>query len=263
MKAKKYFENFAISSKESIVYLNNGLTRVVFLVFSLILTFSLWNAIYIDKNLTKFEFKHLIWYLFLTRALSLCLTDIDVDIVKEFRYGNISIAITKPYNFILFELSRSLGKSFLINILTLFVSSCVATVFVGCIYLNVGLKDLCFFSFVILNGILIDWEIKFLISILAFWISETKGIMLVYQRLVNFLGGVMIPCELFPEWLKKFNSFLPANFIINLPAKIITNHPTLELYDVLRYQIIYVIILFIIISIIYKGGVKTVNVKGG
>ncbi len=260
---KKYIKNFKSANKEFWMYKTNFIIRSFFLLFILLVTYALWKAIYAENSYSSSEFRQLIWYLFLTRTISMCLTDIHTEIISDIRTGRIIVCMNKPYNFIFFKLYGSFGKIFSPSIITFALVFILGSGLTGTFFSNISFSGIICSLFLVFNGILIDWFIKFFISILSFWVNEVKGILLVYNRLILFLGGVMIPFDILPNWLKQISVYLPMNFIVNQPANVFVNYNNNSFFRILFGQIIYIIVLLCITFIAYKRGVKHVSINGG
>lgn len=103
-----------------------------------------------------------------------------------------------------------------------------------------SIKNVLLATIVILLGIIIDWFVRFSISLMAFWINEVKGILTIYQRVLMLLGGVMISYDIFPKWLQSIGKILPPNYIVNLPAKLCVS-PTINGFKQLLFsQLFYI-----------------------
>lgn len=48
-----------------------------------------------------------------------------------------------------------------------------------------------------------------LIGLAAFLVEETNSFELIYQKAVFILGGMLLPLDMFPEWLQRIARLLP------------------------------------------------------
>ena len=73
----------------------------------------------------------------------------------------------------------------------------------------------------------------------------------------------MFPIELFPKLLRKFIIYSPI-FVVNYgPAKLVVGFSFDLFKNVLLFQVVYIVIVSIIITLIYKRGGKKLSVNGG
>jgi ABC-2 type transport system permease protein len=77
------------------------------------------------------------------------------------------------------------------------------------------------------------------------------------------IGGMMVPLEIFPEWLQHIARILPFQSIIYLPASFFVGAHTEPLATMLIDQGLWLLFFTLILMGIYRLGVKRLNVNGG
>ena len=75
--------------------------------------------------------------------------------------------------------------------------------------------------------------------------------------------GTIIPIEMFPDIVKKVISYFPTYPIMYGPVKIIIDFSFNICIKIIMIQIVYLIITVLIMNLLYKKGVKKINVNGG
>ena len=85
---------------------------------------------------------------------------------------------------------------------------------------------------------------------------------MVYQKIV-LIFGVLFPLEMFPKIIQTIIRFTPVYGVSYGPAKLIIDFNLDILISVLTSQIITVIVVGILLAIVYRKGVKKLNVNGG
>ena len=75
--------------------------------------------------------------------------------------------------------------------------------------------------------------------------------------------GTLFPIEMFPEFLKPIIKCTPIYVVTYGPTKLIIHFTIESFIKIFTAQIIYLTILILIIGILYKKGVKKLNVNGG
>lgn len=260
---RKYVASFVHAAKGFAAFRMNFVMRTVFLLFTVWLTVTLWRAIYAENGYSQEAFALVAWPLLFARMISLSLTNIHTELANDIRTGNIALQIGKPYHFIAFKLMGSLGRiayPLLINSITMLG---VGFLLIGGFYPGFSVAALVLCLLLVGNGIVIDWFVKFIIAGLAFWVHETKGILIVYHRLLMFLGGVMIPFDLFPGWIRAVAGFLPIQYAVNLPSQTMVVFSAQAFAQLLGMQLFYIAVLWIITGTVYRMGVKKLHVNGG
>ena len=205
----------------------------------------------------------MIWYLLIAETInygcsSLCQKEIENDI----KNGDISYKVNKPYNYVGYVFSRYLGDSIIRFILYFVVSFLIGNLFVGKINVNLNVFSILEILLTIILGISINGLIKILISLSAFWTEDSSPFHWIYSK-VMLIFGIFFPIEMFPKFLRPIIKCTPVFVILYGPAKLILSFSNKLFLNVLVAQIIYLVIVLLLIIIIYRKGVKKINVNGG
>jgi ABC-2 type transport system permease protein len=77
-------------------------------------------------------------------------------------------------------------------------------------------------AFVTLVGLAIGLDFLFLFSIAiqSFWAEDTNGFILIYNRLMTVLGGMLIPLDLLPEPFAGIFKAIPLSYLMYTPASV-------------------------------------------
>ena len=182
-------------------------------------------------------------------------------ISNDVRSGNIAYNINKPYDYILYSLYNHLGKVTVKGIMYIILGLLTGIIFMGYFPSHNILSLLAVLLTMILAIII---SILFIISIglLAFFIEDSTPFYWVYSKFILVLGTIF-PIEYFPSFISKILKFSPIFAMTYGPAKLFVDFSWNNFILVFISQIIYVFISFIICKLMYKKGVKNLNVNGG
>ena len=73
---------------------------------------------------------------------------------------------------------------------------------------------------------LLDGLGHLIVGLSAFWLEDTSGLYLIYTRLTMILGGMLIPLDLFPGWLKNLVVYLPFPYLVWGPVHLLSTPQT-------------------------------------
>src|SRR5205807_5949996 len=140
-----------------------------------------------------------------------------IDIGEAVKSGDIAYTLNKPYSFPLFQWANALGTS-LVRAGFNFVVG-VAVVLVLTRTVEGSLEGL--LGFAVLGGLalVLDAGISVLIGMCAFLLEEVKPIDWMYQKLVFTIGGLFMPLDIFPDWLRALANLLPFKYLVYAPAR--------------------------------------------
>lgn len=205
----------------------------------------------------------MIWYLVMTESITTSSsgTELIKELNEEVKSGNLSYTLNKPYSYMGYFYSKKLAQGMLSFLLTFILGSLVALILVGKIKFS-----LITIPFILLTGLAaftIDFFLASIIGISAFWLEDTNSFRWIYEKLVFILGGMLVPLEIFPSWLKNISSSLPFSYMAYHPARLFVNFDFGRFMNVIAVQLVYIIILGLLVILMYKFAVRKVNIHGG
>ena len=100
------------------------------------------------------------------------------------------------------------------------------------------------------------------IGLCSFIIEDAHPFYWLYSKVILVLGTIF-PIEYFPKVIQPILSFSPIYVVSYGPAKLFVNFTLNEFISVIIAQIIYILIGYVLCSLMYKKGVKKLNVNGG
>lgn len=262
---KKYLFIFKSELMSNLQYLFELITDFIGYFIILFIFLNLWQCIYINPNelINGYTMNQMIWYVTITEILwstlggrSLC-----KRINDEVKCGNIAYNLNKPYNYIGYSLFSHLGKASLKMLIYTILG-----MLTGYIFLN-AFPVLNLFSIlaVILTSVLatvISTLLIIFIGLFSFIIEDSNPFYWLYSKLILVVGTIF-PIEYFPKSIQPILNYSPVYVTSYGPAKLFVDFSINSFILVLLAQIIYIAISFFLCMVLYKKGVKKLNVNGG
>jgi len=220
---------------------------------------------YSDPNelINGYSMNQMIWYVIVTEILWMSLGGRKLcrKICSDVKSGNITYNIIKPYNYVEYILFNHLGVTTL-----KFVLITILGMFLG--YISLG-------SFPTLNilsilGIILSCVLATIINILiitsialiSFFIEDANPFYWLYSKLI-LVVGTLFPIEFFPRVLQPILKYSPIYVVSYGPAKLFVDFTLDKFIEVIIIQVIYLIVCLGIALLIYRKGVRKLNVNGG
>jgi ABC-2 type transport system permease protein len=181
-------------------------------------------------------------------------------ISENIKDGSIAYLLNKPYDFMLYQLSSSMGETIFRAILNALFGGAIVWFLVGAPAHPEGF-------IIALPAILGAWVLHFcvnaMIGLLAFALEDVTAFVWIYQKLAFIFGGLLIPLDFYPQWLQAITRALPFSSTVYGPARLFVS-PTLELFfNVMFLQILWIIILGLSLMLFYRRGLAQLTVNGG
>ena len=261
---RKYGQISKITMSNSLVYFWNFLSKNIFFVFIMFIYLMLWKNIYAQKGSTiaGLSLSAMIWYLVITELVTLSRTDIHVQVNEDVKSGNIAYLLNKPYNYVLYCFSYFLGEVGIKLLSNGIIGLSIGFIYAGALD-NFNVVHLPFIVLSIIIGCCINFFIYITLALTSFWFEENTAFFWIYSKLIFTLGGMLIPLELFPNWLGKISMYLPFAYVTYVPARLAVDFSFENFHKQFSVQLLYLGIFFILSMTLYRKGAKNLNVNGG
>lgn len=230
----------------------------------------LWWAIYEfspESVIGGLEFPQMLMYVILSAiVMEVIYTDSMGSIVDDVRYGLIGMRLMKPINYRLqlgfTALGDFIGRMAIVGLPMITVGALV-TVFAfglsGIVWYNV----LLFLPVCLLSAIVFD-SFAFLLGQLAFRTHAMFGVHSMFNVVIGFLSGSMIPLALYPSWAQNILFYTPFPTMASLPVRLFLGQlGWSELGISVAVSVAWIIVLNVAGHFAYKSSVRHVVVFGG
>jgi ABC-2 type transport system permease protein len=71
-------------------------------------------------------------------------------------------------------------------------------------------------------AVCVSFACRFMVNLLAFWVTEVRGPVMLYVLVSGLLGGHLIPVQLFPDWLRTVAYATPFPALMQAPIDLVT-----------------------------------------
>jgi ABC-2 type transport system permease protein len=119
----------------------------------------------------------------------------------------------------------------------------------------------------VLPAILMAWILDFcivaLIGLMAFVLEDVSAFEWIYSKLVLVLGGVLIPLDFFPEWLRSLALSLPFAYTTYAPARLFIDPSPAIAVQLLGAQAAWLVGLAVVLSFVFARGMRRLAINGG
>lgn len=262
---KKYLFTFKFELMTNLQYIKDVAVGFIVYFLMLFIFLNLWNYIYSDPNeiINGYTLNQMIWYVIFAEILwgTLSGRKLCKEISNDVKGGNIAYNMNKPYSYIWYRVSRHLGKCtirfviyFILGMLTgfLFMKS-----FPSLNILSLMAILLSAFLALIISTLLITF-----IGLFSFVIEDSSPFYWIYSKIILIIGTIF-PIEYFPLWAQGILKYSPVYVVSYGPSKLFVNFSWNAFLNIIIAQIVYIIISYILCLLIYRKGVRNLNVNGG
>lgn len=262
--AIKYSAITLTNLQNQLAYVWDAAGRALFILLIMFIFAQLWTAVFETQGapeIAGLTLANTIWYFLIAEVMELGKSRHDIRISEEVKDGSIAYTLVRPYNYLAYHFFNGLGESAVRMLLVFALGLPVVIYYAGLPTLS--LSHLPAILLVISLAITIDFLVLSIIGLLAFVTEDTSSFRLIYQKLVFILGGIMIPLDFLPLWLRQIARILPFNLTTYAPAKLFVAFTWDQFQEILVLQVVWVAIIGQILFWQYRWATRRLSVNGG
>jgi ABC-2 type transport system permease protein len=260
---KKYWAIFKIQLQDRLTYKGDLVTQSISIVLFLFVFLQLWRTTYNASgtdSIAGMTLADTMWYLMIAETAVLSRPRLTRNISDAVKDGSIAYQLNKPYHFILYHFSAALGET----IPRMFFNMLMGSVLVILSVVSPpSIQGWLAAIVALILGWLIDFCITAMIGLSAFVTEDVSAFDWIYSKIQFILGGLLIPLDFFPSWLRSISMALPFAYTVYGPARLFTDPTPERFFNVLIGQIIWMGVLGSLLFIIYRRSERRLAINGG
>ena len=262
---RKYLYIFKSELMSNLQYVFNVVIGFVGFFIMIFIFLNLWNYIYDDPTqiINGYTKNQMIWYVIITEILWMSLggRQLCKKISNDVRSGNIAYNINKPYSYVLYSVSNHLGAVSIKFIVYVILGILMGFIFIGS-FPNVNIFSILGVLISCILATTISTLLITFIGLCSFIIEDANPFYWLYSKVILILGTIF-PIEYFPQSIQPILNFSPIYVVSYGPAKLFVDFSINNFIAVIVAQVIYIFIGYILCALMYRKGVKKLNVNGG
>lgn len=262
---KKYFLIYKFEIMSNLQYISNLVTGFIGFSILILIFFNLWNYLYADPEqvINGYSMSQMIWYVIVTEVLWMSISgrSLSRQIANDVRSGNVAYNINKPYNYVLYSTFTSLGRTTIKFIILMLIGGTLGLVFLKG-FPNINLLEFLVVFVSMVLAMIINTLLIVFVGLISFYIEDSNPLYWLYSKFIIVIGTIF-PIEFFPKFLQPVVTCSPIYVVSYGPAKLFVDFNWPTALQVIVAQAIYLVFAYLICSLLYKKGVRKLNVNGG
>lgn len=210
---RKYLEVARTAARQELGARGAWLARMAFYAAILLIFSRLWSVVFEAGALPGHSAVDFIWYLALTEWVMLSVPPFHLEIEAEIRSGDIVHRLPRPISYVGAKLAEAAGATLLR----------LGTLGVAGLALARGLagawpEEPAVLLWVLPLGLLASAvQLLFIagIGLSALWLHDASPLYWIWQKCAFVLGGLMLPLEVYPAWLRALAEWTPFAAIMH------------------------------------------------
>ncbi|MBX7084491.1 MAG: ABC-2 family transporter protein [Nannocystaceae bacterium] len=231
-----------------------GLFAVLLYVFT-----QLWAAV--GRSAAAFEFVPgaIAWYIATTEWIVLSRSGVADEIQLELRSGDFAVRIGRPLGYPWAKLAESIGDQFA-RMLVLLPAAVVLPLLLG----GGAAPSAASLAAVVIAGScasVLACAFDLCLGLSAIWLHDARPLAWVWQKALFICGGLLVPLEVYPAWLRQLCALLPFEAILHGPATLVLG--TGALAPLLLQQLLWLAVALLLLAWIFHRGLRRFDAAGG
>lgn len=194
-------------------------------IFGFILSYTyiaLWHA---RPGVGGYDTRDALTYVWIGQSLGMVcwLFNANTELSERIKSGDIAVDLYRPSNLQAWYLSADLGRATFHLLARGIPPTVVASLFFD---LRLPSDPVVWLSFLVSVGlaVTVSFALRFMASLSAFWLMDSRGVEFVMGFTAMFLSGMLLPLTVFPAGLSTVAQILPWAAILQVPADVVLGH---------------------------------------
>ncbi len=271
---KKFFKTYMpftfCEMKKNMAYQGSFYLFIICSILGSFISYYLWMAIYsssptgIIGGLSKNE---MVVYVFMTYITGACAcVSMAKTIGMQVQDGSVVMNLIKPIDYRMSLIAQGLGTS-IYNFIVPSVFVWIGLEIYKAVSLGMGVTPvyrILLYLFSMLMSFFIYVLFDFVFGMISFCTTYLFGMLIIRNAVIAFLTGQLIPLSFFPEVMQRVFEYMPFSSMVYVPVMIyLGKYSGKELVFVLVRQLVWIVILYVIGSLLWKKITKRMIVLGG
>lgn len=264
MNTKALRAAFAASARERVRYPGDAAGYAVFLALILFTFTQLWTTAAKGSGGTIGGYlpASLVLYLLVTEIVTLAPGAVHLGIAARVRSGDLATDLLRPVDWVPWELARAAGSSAVRMGIMAAAGFPALALLVDVPHVDprgvaIGLAVL------VPLAIVLDCSVRILIGLCAFWFEEAGPFYWIWQKLCFTLGGLMLPVDLYPDWLRTIAACLPFQALLFAPAKTVVDFDPSAALAAAAQIVAWIAVAWLLLALVAGRGARRLQLNGG
>ena len=260
---RKYLSITKISLRNIMAYKSDVFANALFVSLIIFILIHLWKAVFAGSTglIEGYTLTMMVWYLALTESIVTAPGKVIEDLGEEIQSGNIAQTLNKPYSYPLFLYFNNLTRSLFRFSVTFAIGSLITFLIIGPVEITLLTIPVVLISAFL--AITLHFCMMLFLGIFSFWLEDSRSLAFLYSKVIFIFGGMLLPLEIFPNWLETIATKLPFSYVAYHPAKLfVQTSPKLAIRTI-SVQLLWIFVVIVCAALLYKFLSKKLTINGG
>lgn len=204
------------------------------------------------------------YYLLIALAGSLFTAHVENSVATDdIKNGELTNYLLKPISYLKITFLNELPWRFIQGTLAITTIILISVAASGLIQITTSPLGIILAVFATILAYFISFLFKMCLGLLAFWLTEINGVLLIFEIIMDICAGIIIPLVFLPSLLQTFFNFLPFAYMIYYPIlSLLGKLTTQQQLMTIGAQIVWLAVFYILYKFLWNQGIKKYTAVG-
>ncbi len=257
MRLKLYNTQFKLAWQDALEYRLNTLVFFGIAALGVISMYFLWGEVFSDRvkilGYTRNEI--ITYYIMVTYVINTSFAGNPIG--NHIRTGQLSSVLAEPVNYLWLTYLEGLGNRLFRLLVGLPVVVALFIVLSDSVFIPTDPRGYIALIAAAFSALNILFLIDSIVLSIEFWVLNAGNVFWVIEIIVYLFSGFMIPLVFLPDWLQTVAALLPFKYVASFPVDAFMGRlPWNEVLAGLAIQVVWTLVLIVILTLIWRRGIK-------
>ena len=257
MSASAYVAVGRIAARQALVSRTEVLGRLAFYGVLLLVFSQLWRVVPFGTSDPRAP----VWYIAVTEWVLLSIPYVHLDLERDFSSGDVAYFLPQPISYVSLKVAEGMGQ-YVVRLAIIGAFGLPAVwLFAG--GLPADARGLPFaIPLALLAGVL-GVVVQTTIGVLSIWLTEVSPVYWIWQKCCFFLGGLILPLDVYPAWLQAATRWTPFSALLYGPGRTALGYAPMALIESAVSLVAWTLIACVVLKVVVARGLRVLDVNGG
>jgi len=246
-----------IAARQAVVSRTEVLGRLVFYGVLLLVFSQLWRVVPFGSSDPRAP----VWYIAVTEWVLLSIPMVHLDLERDFASGEVAYFLPQPVSYVSLKVAEGMGQ-FVVRLAIIGAFGLPATyLFAG--GLPADPRGLPFAIPLALLAGALGVVAQTTIGVLSIWLTDVAPVYWIWQKCCFFFGGLVLPLDVYPGWVRAFARFTPFSALLYGPGRTALGFSPDALVESAVLLAVWTGIALACLKVVVTRGLRILDVNGG
>lgn len=231
----------------------------------LFLIYFIWQSVFSsNQEILGYTQSSILTYVLVAALIrAIVLSTRVTDLIETINSGSIVNFLIKPLGLIKYVLAKDIADKLFNVLFYLAEVSLLIILLKPQVIIQTNILVLISVLLAILGGLIIYFCINFIISLTAFWVDNSWGLLFLMSVILESLGGGLFPIDILPKQLFDILMLTPFPYLIYFPAKLYLGMmSSQQVFSGFLIIVVWITVLVLLMKTVLNAGFRHFSAAG-